>query len=101
MPAATSRSSSARLWLAGPRVQTILVRRTPATRAREARGGTGRCTSSRPGARAPRARPWPRPAPPRPTLRSEVDDPVGGLDDVQVVLDDHHRVALVHEAVEH
>src|SRR2546425_1908785 len=41
------------------------------------------------------------PPPLVPTLRSEVDDPVGGLDDVQVVLDDHHRVALVHEAVEH
>lgn len=26
---------------------------------------------------------------------------VGGLDDVEVVFDHHHRVALVHQAVEH
>ena len=32
---------------------------------------------------------------------AEVDDPVGGLDDVEVVLDDEHRVAAVHEAMEH
>src|SRR6266540_1792772 len=28
-------------------------------------------------------------------LRAEVDDPVGGLDDVEVVLDDQHGVALL------
>ena len=33
-------------------------------------------------------------------LRPEVDDPVGGLDDVEVVLDDDDRVAAVDEAVE-
>jgi hypothetical protein len=35
--------------------------------------------------------------PPRP----EVDDPVGGLDDVEVMLDNQHRVAVVDEPVEH
>ncbi len=34
-------------------------------------------------------------------LGAHVDHPVGGLDDVEVVLDDDHRVALVHEAREH
>ena len=28
-------------------------------------------------------------------------DAVGGLDDVQVVLDDQHRVARVHQALQH
>ena len=34
-------------------------------------------------------------------LRPEVDDPVGGLDDVEVVLDDEDRVAAVDQPVEH
>ena len=34
-------------------------------------------------------------------LRAHVDDPVGGLDDVEVVLDDDHRVALVDQALQH
>ena len=34
-------------------------------------------------------------------LGAEVDDPVGGLDDVEVVLDDDHRVALLDQLVEH
>src|SRR3954468_16837377 len=34
-------------------------------------------------------------------LRPHVDEAVGGLDDVEVVLDDHDRVALVDEAVQH
>ena len=33
-------------------------------------------------------------------FRPEVDDPVGGLDHVEVVLDDDHRVARVDQAVE-
>ena len=59
------------------------------------------------GVRAPA--PWrPRlPACPAATMRppagagfgAEVDDPVGRLDHVQVVLDDDHRVAQVHQAV--
>ena len=32
---------------------------------------------------------------------AEVDEPVGGLDDVEVVLDDDDRVSLPLEAVEH
>ncbi len=35
-----------------------------------------------------------------PTLRAEVNHVVGLLDDVHVVLDDHHRVALVDEPVQ-
>src|SRR3989441_6460484 len=35
-----------------------------------------------------------------PALGPEVDDPVGRLDDVDVVLDDDHGIALVHELVE-
>ena len=34
-------------------------------------------------------------------LWAEVDDPVSGLDDVEVVLDDEHRVTLVDEVMEH
>src|SRR5215469_7091018 len=34
-------------------------------------------------------------------LRAEVDDPVRGLDHVQVVLDHDHRVAAVNEPAEH
>ncbi len=40
-------------------------------------------------------------AAPGAALRSQVDDPVGRLDDVQVVLDDDDRVAGVHEPMEH
>ena len=36
-------------------------------------------------------------APPAPALGSEVDDPVGGAHHLQVVLDDHHRVAGRHQ----
>ena len=32
---------------------------------------------------------------PRATLGTEIDDPVGGLDDVEVVLDDDHGVAVI------
>ena len=32
---------------------------------------------------------------------ADVDDPVGGLDDVEIVLDDEHRVAGVDEVVQH
>ena len=41
--------------------------------------------------------------PPAPlaALRAQVDDPVGGLDDVEVVLDHDHAVALVHQPVQH
>src|SRR6059036_2928262 len=34
-------------------------------------------------------------------LGPEIDDPVGGLDDVHVVLDDHHGIALIHQPVQH
>src|SRR5450759_3547808 len=34
-------------------------------------------------------------------LRAEVDNPVGRLDDVEVVLDHQHRVAAVHQLVQH
>ena len=40
------------------------------------------------------------PAAPVAALRTEVDDPVGGLDDVEVVLDDEDRVAAVDQPVE-
>ena len=36
-----------------------------------------------------------------PALGSQVDDVVGGLDDVQIVLDHHHRVACVHQRLQH
>src|SRR4051794_33385338 len=34
-------------------------------------------------------------------LGAEVDDPVGSFDDVEVVLDDHDRIALVAQAMDH
>src|ERR1039457_3989315 len=40
-------------------------------------------------------------ASPRPALRPEIDHVVGRLHDVEVVLDDHHRVAAVDEGVQH
>jgi len=33
-------------------------------------------------------------------VRSEVDHPIGGLDDIEVVLDGQHRVALVDQTVQ-
>ena len=36
-----------------------------------------------------------------PSFRSHVDDPIGVHDDVQMMLDDHHRVPRVYETVEH
>ena len=35
------------------------------------------------------------------SFRSQIDDPVGRLDHVQVVLDDQYRVAAIHKIVEH
>ncbi len=35
------------------------------------------------------------------SFRAEVDDPVGGLDHVEVVFDDEHAVAVFHEPVQH
>ncbi len=32
-------------------------------------------------------------------FRTQVDQPVGDLDDVQVMLDDQHRVAGIHQAL--
>ena len=34
-------------------------------------------------------------------LRTEVDDPVGGFDDIEIVLDHDHRVAPVDQCMEH
>jgi len=34
-------------------------------------------------------------------FRADIDDPVGGLDDLQIMLDHHHGVALVDERVQH
>ena len=34
-------------------------------------------------------------------LGAEIHDPVGGLDHVQVVFDDHHRVATIPQSVQH
>jgi hypothetical protein len=28
-------------------------------------------------------------------LRAEVDDPVGGFDDIEIVFDDHHGIAVI------
>ena len=32
---------------------------------------------------------------------AEVEDVIGGLDDIEIVLDHHHRIALVHQPVQH
>jgi hypothetical protein len=34
-------------------------------------------------------------------FRAQVHDPVGGFDDIEVVLDDHHGVAVIAQAMEH
>src|SRR5687767_7776333 len=47
-----------------------------------------------------RARGHDRPAT-RAPLGSQIDDPVRGLDHVEIVLDDEHRVSLVDQTVEH
>ena len=111
MPAPARRSSCSALALAGPMVQTILVRvrRISASLApRAARGG------ARAGSREElagegdvglrrdllrRARGH-HAAAGVAALGPEVDHPVRRLDDVQVVLDDHHRVALLDEPVQ-
>ena len=36
-----------------------------------------------------------------PAFRAQVDDPVGGLDDVEVVFDNDNGVAVVAQAVQH
>src|SRR5699024_7585704 len=35
------------------------------------------------------------------SLGAQINDMVGGLDDVQIVFNDHHRVAQVHQPLEH
>src|SRR5687768_7046404 len=37
----------------------------------------------------------------QPALRAEIDHPVGELDDIEIVLDEHDRVARLDEPVEH
>jgi hypothetical protein len=39
--------------------------------------------------------------PPRAALGPQIDDPVGAFDDVEIVLDDDNRVALLDELAEH
>ena len=34
-------------------------------------------------------------------FRAQVDDPVGGLDDIEIVLDDDHGVTVIAQAVLH
>ena len=34
-------------------------------------------------------------------FRTHVDDPVGRLDHVQLMLDHHHRVAQIHQPLQH
>ena len=34
-------------------------------------------------------------------FRSQIDDPIGSLDDIQVVLDHHHCVAVIAQPVQH
>ena len=41
------------------------------------------------------------PAAVRAGLGADLEDPVGGFEDVEVVLDDHDAVAAVHDALEH
>ena len=41
---------------------------------------------------------WPPPSPPS---GPEIDHPVGGLDDIQVVFDDDHRVAVIAQAMQY
>ena len=35
------------------------------------------------------------------TFRAKVYDPVGGFDDIQVMLDNHHGVAMIAQAVQY
>jgi len=34
-------------------------------------------------------------------FRAEINDPVGRLDDVEMMLDHHHRIAQLHQTVQH
>src|SRR5262249_5176037 len=101
MPAATSRSSCSTAADAGPMGQTILVRRTCLYRLASPGAGQGR------GQELARVRAvglagdvlrsagGHHAAAVLATLGAEIDDPVRRLDHVQVVLDDHDRVALL------
>ena len=60
----------------------------------------GRCTTRRCGDFFGRAAGHDSPAP-FAAIGADVDDPVGRLHDVEVVLDDEHRVAGVDEVVQH
>lgn len=40
-------------------------------------------------------------AAPGATFRPQVDDPVGGLDDIQIMFNDHYGIALVAQAVKY
>ena len=35
------------------------------------------------------------------SLGAEVNEMVGALDDIQIVLDDHHRVAVIHQPLQY
>ena len=37
----------------------------------------------------------------RATLRSQINEPVSGFDDIQIVRDDYHRIAAVSQPVQH
>src|SRR3982750_3824337 len=98
MPAAARRSRSSTLDDAGPMVQTILVRRIVLLLLVESRGqelaGVGALGLTRQrfrGADGDDAAAFVA------ALGSKIDHPVRGLDDVEVVLDDHYRIAGVDE----
>src|SRR3954447_23430865 len=79
------------------------MRAARAFAARRSRRGSGPCASRGsprppPAGRRPSSGP---PPPPLPALGPHVDDAVGRLDHVEVVFDDHHRIPLVDEALEH
>src|SRR5262249_28708333 len=116
MPASTSLRRGAASRLGGPMVATIRVRLTAPAPLSPQGGGPGR------GAAASHQHPrqdLPRERSIRPlhhllrraggdhppavvaALGPEIDDPVRRLDDVHVVLDDHHGVALIDELVQH
>ena len=67
---------------------------------RAAASDTGPCTTPRPPRPAPVSRRDDRPAA-VPALGSEIDDPVGRLDHVEIVLDHEHGVAAIDQPVQH
>ncbi len=73
----------------------------PASSSPESASDTCPCTSPSPEQSAPACPSRHDRAATAAAFRSEIDDPVRRLDDIEIVLDDHNRVALIAQTMQH